>query len=209
MATAAERKAARIAARKSKTTPPAEASLEKDMNAASQTIRDQAAKPEPIKSNGATVVIACKIPQGVILQNYEAVDGFEPVFGGGSRPIKSHQPVGPSVRINGCSRPLGSDPEAKRVIGGFALTFGVPKDFWDRWYAANQQLDMVKNGMIFAHESENKTVDQAKDMRTLKSGLEPLDTEGKKPDGTYRDPRMPAKVRKFDPNVDTTDMRGA
>jgi hypothetical protein len=71
--------------------------------------------------------VACKIPNGLILQNCILEDGFEPVFGGGSRPVKVARPVGDPIKINGSARAPGSDPDAKRVIGGYGLTYNVPK----------------------------------------------------------------------------------
>ncbi len=61
------------------------------------------------------------------------------------------------------------------IVEGVALTFGVPKAFWDRWLAANKDAMFVKNGLVFAHEQPASVEDMAKERVLQKSGLERLD----------------------------------
>jgi hypothetical protein len=197
MSTAAERRAARAAAAKAAS------------NVEEPTVETKPEETPAVKSRSRdTVTVACKIPNGLILQNHTMEDGFEPVFGGGSRPIKVARPVGEQIRITGSARAYGSDPEAKRVIGGYGLTYNVPKDAFEKWMRDNSELDMVKNKLIFAHESVDHVTGQAQDLKTLRTGLEPLNTESRKSDGTYVDPRMPKNIKKFKPDDDSTDIRG-
>jgi len=198
MSTAAERRAARAAAAKAVNNNPdpvVEAAAPEDRPVVKARSRD-------------TVTVACKIPNGLILQNYEMEDGFEPVFGGGSRPIKMARPVGEQIKINGSARAIGSDPDAKRVIGGYGFTYNVPKDAFEKWLRDNSELEMVKNKLIFAHESIDHATGQAADFKSFRTGLEPLNTESKKSDGSYVDPRMPKNVKRFKPDDDSTDIRG-
>ena len=71
------------------------------------------------------------------------------------------------------------------------MTFNVPKDFFDEWMRQNATTDMVKNGLIFAAKKRENVVAQARDHKTLRSGLEPL-----RPDATGKDAdkRVPKKV---------------
>jgi hypothetical protein len=72
----------------------------------------------------------------------------------------------------------------------------------------NKDLDMVRNGLIFANDSADRATDQAKDLKSTRSGLEPLNTDGRKADGSYIDPRMPRNVKKYKADDDSTDING-
>ena len=160
----------------------------------------QAPRPQP-KSN-RTVTVACKIPNGIIIQCYDMVDSYEPVYGGGQKPMKKAQATGNPITLVGSSRAMNSDPDAKRVVGGYGLTFGVNADYFERWKEENKATDVIRNGLVFAHENDQRVVDQAKDMKAVRSGLEPLNPDSRKPDGTHVDPRMKGlkNVRKLNMN---------
>jgi hypothetical protein len=209
MATAAERRAARKAAEKAANAPKEKVAKvtealvqEKEILHAQEPEADRPSRT----TSRITVTVACKIPNGLILQNHDMVEGFEPVFGGGSRPIKTAVKVGNPIRLVGPSRPFGADPESKRVVGGYALTYNVPKADFEKWMRDNAELDMVKNGLIFSHENSDEAAAKARDMRSTRSGLEPLNTESKDAAGKYLDPRMPRNIKKFNPADDSTDI---
>jgi hypothetical protein len=121
-----------------------------------------------------TVTIACKLPHGLILRVFDMIDGQEPVMGGGFRKIKVAKERQERATIKGWAHPQNHAPKAP-LVGGFALTSGVDKDLWDAWLAQNGQSDLVKNGLIFAHETVDSVNDEAKEKRALRSGLERLD----------------------------------
>jgi hypothetical protein len=198
MATAAQRKAER-------------ARLRRETSAVEAATHDGSTeeKPAAIKKSRDTVTVCCKIMNGLILQNHVLVDDVEPVFGGGFRPCKKARKVGEPIKINGPARAPGSDPDAKQVTGGYGLTFNVPKDDFEKWMHDNAELDMVRNRLIFAADSSERAKDQARDQKTIRSGLEPLNTEGRKGNGDYIDPRMPRNLKKYKPDDDSTDIRGA
>ena len=50
-------------------------------------------------------------------------------------------------------------------------------DFFDAWLAANKDLKLVRDGLIFAHPKAADATAQAKEFADLKSGLEPLDPD--------------------------------
>jgi len=129
----------------------------------------------PAPQSASTVSVACKLPHGLELRLFKPVKTFEPVLGGnGSREVLTHQPLPGSVQIAGNSHPQNHGPRSP-IVGGFALTHGVPKDFWDQWYDANKDADMVRNGMIFAHTETRSTEAEAKEKEGLRSGMERLD----------------------------------
>lgn len=143
----------------------------------------------------ATVTVACKIPNGLLLQLEKRETVIVPSPAGG-RKEEVGRKVGEPVKINGFAIALTGNPPDHEIHGGFGLTHGVKKDFWDAWLKQNEDLDIVKNGLIFAHEKRDNAVAQARDMRTLRSNMEPLDTDGRNPDGSLRDARMLKGIKK-------------
>lgn len=93
---------------------------------------------------GATVTVGCKLPHGLI-----AEVGKE------------------SVTF------LGSN--ASELIGGHGITENVSKAFWDAWVAQmSDWFEPLKQGFIFAYESEKSTYSKAKEMAKEKTGFEQL-----------------------------------
>jgi hypothetical protein len=122
------------------------------------------------------VTVACKIPNGLILQVYDMVDHDEPVFGGGVRVVKRAVQIGQRVKINGPARYMGLELPHD-IKGGCGLTYGVDADFFSKWLEQNKTAPYVKNGLVFAQPSGKAAeIDaQIKDHKKLKSGMEPLD----------------------------------
>ncbi len=157
---------------------------------------------------GAKVTVACKVPLGVILHVDERTE-MTVQTNTGNRVVTEYRRGSERVHILGPAYPNGSIPEGFRekapVTGGFALTYGVEKDFWDRWWADNadprcvpENMEhkngcrctvIVRNRMIFAYEAPADTKAAAKEASHLMSGLEPL-----RPDGDYRSPRPLAGI---------------
>lgn len=143
------------------------------------------------RASGATVVVACKIPVGLELQcsdeqeyqeEYRDTEGRQRTRAR-ARLIKA----GPVVLIAGTAYPVGQAPAGFRdkpmMAGGYALTFGVNKDFFDRWMEQNKLNPIVVNRMIFGYEKIEEVRAKARNYADLKSGLEPLSPDD--------DPRMP------------------
>jgi hypothetical protein len=143
-----------------------------------------------------TVTVACKIPNGLLLQLEERVKSLEPSPSGG-REVEVGRKVGEPVKINGCAIPMTGQPPAHQITGGYGLTV-VKKDFWDAWFKQNKDLDMVREGLLFAHEKRETVEAKARDQKTVRSNMEPLDPDGKKADGTFKDPRMLKGIKKAD-----------
>lgn len=136
-----------------------------------QTIK----KHNDVASN-ATVAVASKMPFDFVLKLYDFAERSEPVLGGGSRMFKQAQErVGAQTFIaQGNSWAQNRGPH-QQLVGGFAITHGIPKAFWDEWLEQNERADYVKNGMLFAHQEVNSTLAQAREYEKEKSGLERLD----------------------------------
>lgn len=141
------------------------------------------AKPARGSSNtGDTVTVACKMPHGVVIRGFTKSQRSVPVLGGGVRDEFFYEPDGREVTILGNARPVGGDFKT-RVVAGYALTQGVPKDLWDQWRESNKNLPAVRNGLIFAYPTTAMAAEGAKENRKILSGLEPLNPNG--------DPRRP------------------
>jgi len=119
------------------------------------------------------VTVACKMPNGMILRIFEAVNDTELVMGGGSRKVVRHVPVGKPVLVHGSAHKKGDTPDY-RIVAGYALTEGVPADFWETWLAQNVQAEYVTSHVIFAYEKADDVVAASKDHESVVSGLHPL-----------------------------------
>jgi len=142
-----------------------------------------------------TVTVACKTPNGLLLRNFKMVEHHEMVMGGGRKKTTRAEQVGETVRIHGTAVPFGKTPPCL-IVGGYALTPGIDAEFFTAWIDANADLDAVKNGLVFAHETESFVADQAKECKGLRSGLEPLNPARVIKDGKSVpvDPRFPKQV---------------
>jgi len=126
------------------------------------------------KASGETVTVACKLPHGLVLRVFRGIEIDVPVMGGGTRKEKTVEPLEQVYTAYGWSHPQNAAPHCT-ILAGYALTGGIPKEHWDLWLSQNKNSAMVKNGLIFAHASTASAKDQAKDGRTIRSGLERLD----------------------------------
>jgi hypothetical protein len=127
---------------------------------------------EPNKVNGtATVVVGCKLPNGLILEMGRPGDGedYTRVLLKGPR--------------GNCIQTVDGNP----VVGGFGLTT-VSKAFWDAWFKRNQKMKFIRDGHVFVHENVDRATGHAKERADLRTGLEALDPNapvlGRALDGT-------------------------
>ena len=124
--------------------------------------------------SGRTVTVASKLPYTMILRLHQFDEVQEPVMGGGWRTVKQARPMGKAVVLNGNAHPVNQAP-SQQVVGGYALTFGVPADFFDEWVRQNADHDAVLNNLIFAHEKHGHAEGQAKEQKGIRSGFEAID----------------------------------
>ena len=119
-----------------------------------------------------TVTVACKIPNGLQLQlrSYREED---------DRGIKSKvfAPAATrSVRVRGPAVAWGKQP-AFVIAGGYALTPNVDKAHWEAWLAENRTNEVVTGLYIFALPKAAEAESEARQMESVKSGLEPINPE--------------------------------
>lgn len=92
----------------------------------------------------ATVVVQCNYPNGVTLQ----------------------------LRGNPNTVVVKGYQNATIVEGGYGLTDGVEKDFWDAWVAENKQYPIYTNGCISANTNVKKATKEASSNSGTVSGNE-------------------------------------
>jgi hypothetical protein len=132
---------------------------------------------------GQTVCVACKLPGGVLLRVFEPYTRMDPQQDGTAKPVKEWRAIpdlkfsvkGPWVASAGQAFMPQNSAVAQLLPGGFAITYGVPKDLWDRWLDQNKETNLVRKGIIFAAPSMMAATEEAKKARDVKSGLEPVD----------------------------------
>lgn len=129
-----------------------------------------AAKPQ---RSGQTVTVACKLPNGMILQHWKMQTFHDPVLGGGHREVQRSVEDGAPIKVHGPAVPFGLVPKFL-IVGGYALTTGVSKDFWDKWLHQNRNHDSVVNRCIFAMPTMDAAQGQADDLTDVQSGLQPI-----------------------------------
>lgn len=106
-----------------------------------------AGKQSANQSNGTdTVTVGCKLPHGLILDLTE--------------------PGEPARRFT------VKGTNSARIIGGFGITPGVPRDFWNQWLERNAQLGFVKQKLIFAMGKQSDAEAKAEELAALASGFE-------------------------------------
>jgi hypothetical protein len=128
-----------------------------------------------------TVTVACKIPNGLVLQVYEFETISVPVMTGGVKDMKIAKALPWQHKINGPARKLGQDAPYQ-IIHGAALTHGVDADRFAQWMEQYKDADIVRNGLIFAQAKAGDTIAQANDHRNEKSGFEPIDPKNLPPE---------------------------
>jgi hypothetical protein len=152
---------------------------------------------------GRSVTVYLKHPAGITAQLHRETVVDVPIRGGGIDKVREFRREGGTFTFNGSASHFGvqrkdAAGEFVMVIGGYAVTRNVPKDFWDKWIAQNSALDIVVNKLIYAHEKDVEGAAWAKDHASLKHGMEPLvptltDGGGKVIQTDPRAPRSPAR----------------
>lgn len=123
-----------------------------------------------------TVTIACKLPNGLHLDlpskagqppRRVTVRGFAAESLDDPRPrhrtvdgVMHYEPLGPAL-----------------VVGGYALTSGVPEEHWHEWLATHDQMDIVTKGLIYALPKLDDAQAKARERKDERSGLEPVNPD--------------------------------
>lgn len=158
---------------------------------------DSQAQAMNTPKSAKTVTVACKMPNGMMLQLQQEYTDTEQTMNG-TRDVKRHRKVGETVVVAGNAIHVGvPDAPRKQIVGGYALTRGVDADFWAKWFEQNKDAPYVKEGIIFAMPNRDAVEDKAEEQVSITSGLEPLNpahTVDKKGNIVPADARFPRSV---------------
>jgi hypothetical protein len=147
--------------------------------------------PDPVvkvsrpATSGDTVTVACKLPHGVILRIFRWEEFEEQMRDGTYKTSKIGRPQegrefvvrGTWAASAGQAYNVNNSAVAELLPGGYALTHGCPKDLWDEWFVQNMRSLLVRNKIVFAHSAQSAATEQARELRSVKSGMEPLDPQ--------------------------------
>ena len=136
------------------------------------------------EKNGETVTVALKHPTGIVMEAFREERSQEPVLGGGFREVKVWRSTGRQYPINGNRVPFGQIPDYK-IVGGYALTEGVPKDVYDIWCEQHSDSPLVEHKLLMAFASSDRAEGFAREHASTRSGMEPVAKSG--------DPRVDKK----------------
>jgi hypothetical protein len=159
--------------------------------------RLKAVVPAAAKSS-ATVCVACKIPNGLRLQLQTETPRIVDTPTG-PKEVKFWVKGGKTYNVHGPAYPVAPPagyPRQPMIEGGYAITRGIPADFWNAWWEQNKEADYCRapdgsdQGFIFAYPDLDDAVAAAVEHEALLTGMEPLSAEMDK-NGRLKDPRIP------------------
>jgi len=160
------------------------------------------AKTKPLPASSRTVIVACKVPTGLRLQLQKPLKKFEDTREG-PQARTYNVFYGPVYYVHGPAYPVGTLPKGfprqPQIEGGYALTSGIPADFWEQWMEQNKEADFVRpiagaeHGAIFAYGTFEDVTAAARECEKVLTGLEPISTDedGK---GALIDRRLPKPI---------------
>jgi hypothetical protein len=135
--------------------------------------------PAPPKNQaGGEVVVCTNLPMGLMLQVFAETEQWAAgPFGGKMEKIWRPKPQ--SFRVKGnavdISRVAAGTAELPEIVNNYALTRGVPRDFWEAWLAQNHDMPYIVNNCIFAERDDASARAHARDLGKQSSGLERID----------------------------------
>jgi len=139
----------------------------------------------------ATVTIACKHPPGFELKVYDVVQQTV-VDAKGAHMENMCVARDRSFFVRGPAKETDK-PATCLIAGGYAITRGIPEDFWDLYCKQNKGAAWLKEGpngekpILFAMNKQRDAIAAAVESKIVRSGMEPMKKVG--------DPRDPGKGR--------------
>lgn len=129
-------------------------------------------------TSAETVTVACSLPMGATLYLEQAFESNEAVVGGGVRTVKQYRKVGDPIHLKGTKNRAGGEDPDSPIADGYALTFGVPKEFMDKFFEQSSDWHPVKNGMIRYASNRPDMKAMTKENANQRTGLEPMNPKG-------------------------------
>jgi hypothetical protein len=106
-------------------------------------------------ANAKTVIVCCKLPNGIILDH----------------------PLDPNQKVE-----LAGLNSAK-IIGADYATTEVDGEFWETWKTVHKEFGPVQSGAIFEAKTKEDAKAKSKELASEKTGFEPMpqEAQGVKP----------------------------
>lgn len=139
-----------------------------------------------------TCSVALKSPNGIVLRLFKKTTQSE-ASPAGPREFEKYevdQDHAP-ITLRGYKGAAFGQVQPFQISGQYAITENVPVDFIQEWFKQNQQLDLVKNNLIFVMPDNNEAAARGADQKHVWDGLNPLKMSSE----VSKDPRVPKKVR--------------
>lgn len=128
------------------------------------------------------VTVGCKMPTGIILRIHQPYNETELVMGGGTRDVTVYRALETTHTVWGPRNaklrdPVDANDDPILVTLGYALTPGIPADFWDVWVEQNKNSMLFKNKLVFAAARQMDVRSMVKENKDVRSGMEPLNPD--------------------------------
>lgn len=138
-----------------------------------------------IKQSRDTVVVGSKLQRALRIRDGQMMDVGVANPTGGRMTERQWVPNGDTVVIRGTNslRGFQSDDPNSPNSDGYALTFNVPEDVWERWEYDNRESLLVLNRLVIGYPKVADVKAETKENRSRLTGMEPLAQE--------KDPRTP------------------
>lgn len=107
-------------------------------------------------SSRNVITVGCKLPHGIHLDIRTAGEAVQRVTLKGTNSLTAGAIIRPSM------------------IGGYAITENVPKEFFEHWMEKHKEHPAVKNNLIFAHIQVASVKDMAEERNEISNGLDPI-----------------------------------
>lgn len=144
-------------------------------------VLEPAVAPPPASAAPDTVTVGCKLPNGLVLHLDTMVDYRIPMPGGGTVIERRSRRLPDTYTLNGSAidlaRIAATGSVSHRIIGGYGITTGIPRDFWERWLAANKNAEYVQKRLVFAEPNEGRAEAAAIEGAKIRTGMEPIDPD--------------------------------
>jgi hypothetical protein len=141
----------------------------------------RASEPTKPVAGTDTVTVACKLGPGVTFALFEMIDSWEPVLGGGQKPIKVASPLGISYTFRGPAKDIQAmrrgTPSENPLAGGYALTPGIPREHWEKIARDYRDHPAIANRLVFAASGEFDAMSEARNLHLVETGLEGIDPD--------------------------------
>jgi len=159
----------------------------------------------PRDQSGDKVTVACRLPNGIVMQLFKKGSMLVPVLGHGDAMRRVEMmvpdPERPPITAVGWRGPDGK--RAHGTVAGYGLTPNVPLGFWESWLEQNEKQPYVVNKLVFVHSTD--TAGMARAHKGTDSGLEPLNMrrEDKIVNGRVVSVPVDVRVAREAPRVET------